>query len=623
MVEVLQSPVTGAEVRGTTEAEETQTTEAEETQTTEAEVTQTNDSIEPEPNGHLSNATTDTRSRHRKSHPIYHILWTWLLALLTIALFLLTVVYALGNTEVLDIPSIRLSTSLTILVLRVLSEVTGLCMISLIDGSLERLQWMLAARETGIALPGFMALFVGTGKLGMLNLLFRGFRGGRRWSLLRLLLVLGVPAMGIIILSRVNAGLVFKEYASFPVAAGLGDFDASNVEQYQEIAALQVTTDFKNLLQNPQLAVRVPPVVTDRSSCYDSDIFAGREACGVSYFVHGGLSLVTPPLVRNTTLPDAYVYLVKNMQGMQLDFTPITANSRFDETTDCIVAGNGVAAVQFCMSTSDGTTIDAKFVHCPTLISFNSSCLTDPSWHSSPGWNTSLTIHRRTADIHFSRYNFTTVLISNLSRNPVTLSIPPSSLLHVFNITFSGNALGFSSNTPGQQFIFYLSNYLVAAAASSSFGSLEAGIYLRNLLALPLYYFQPTYFSDAAAAITEDNVDMPNPAVPAELYTQAAFAEPSFRVQVARWSVWVYTVVGAVTIAVCVALLVLGSLEVTARKVPEASLWPVLDFATGCQVLEGREKLESHEEEQREQGGGSGLRNRLVNLRGLGWRLWA
>ncbi len=613
---------TEAEATQTAEPEVGQTTEPDVVQTTEPEVAQTADSIKTESNGRAPNEASPTRRPpHPKSHPIYQTLWTWLLPLLTIALFLLTVLYALGNIGILDIPSIRLSISLTILVLRVLSEATGLCMISLIDGSLEKLQCVLAARENGIALPGLLALGLGTGKLGMMNLLFRGFRGGKRWSLLRLSLVLGVPAMGIIILSRVNVGLDFKEYASFPVAAGLGDFDASNVEQWREIAALQVTTDFKNLLQNPQLAVRVPPLVTDRSSCFDSDIFAGQGACGVSYFVHGGVPLVTPPVVKNSTLPDAYVYLIKNMQGMQLDFNLIAASSLFDEATDCIVAGNGRAAVQFCISTSDGTTIDAKFVHCPMLLSRDSSCLTDPSWQSSPGWNTSLTIHRRTADIHFSRYNFTTVLISNLSRNPTSVSIPPSSLLHVFNVTFSGNALGFSSNTPGQQFIFYLSSFLAAAAASSSFGSLEARLYLRNLLALPLYYYQPTYLSDAAAAITEDNVNMPNPALPAELYTQAAFAAPSYRVQVARWSVWIYAVGGAVTIAVCVAVLVLGSLVTAAGRVPELSLWPALDFATGYQVLEDQGKLGSPaEEDQRESEGEASLKNRLVNLRGLGWR---
>ena len=118
--------------------------------------------------GASSNGKSSTTSPHPKS-PIYHIRLTWLLALATIALYTLTVLYALENTKILDLPSTRLSISLTILVLRVLSEVTSLCMVSLIDGSLERLQWMLAARDKGFALLGFLALGSGMGKLGMLE----------------------------------------------------------------------------------------------------------------------------------------------------------------------------------------------------------------------------------------------------------------------------------------------------------------------------------------------------------------------------------------------------------------------------------------------------------------------
>ena len=59
------------------------------------------------------------------------------------------------------------------------------------------------------------------------------------------------------------------------------------VDQWKDIVGLQITTDFKNFLQNSQLAVGVPPLITDKSTCYDSDIFAGQQACGSSYFVHG------------------------------------------------------------------------------------------------------------------------------------------------------------------------------------------------------------------------------------------------------------------------------------------------------------------------------------------------
>jgi hypothetical protein len=538
--------------------------------------------------------------------PIQQIRLTWLLTLPTIALFTLTVYIAFGNTGLLQSSSVRSSIRQTILVLRVLSELTALCMASLIDGSLERLQWMLTARTKGFLLPGFLSLGSGTGKLGMLNLLHRDFRGGGRWSLLRLILALGVPALSVITLSSVNAGLYFEEYTSFPVAAGIGNFKPSNVRDWREIAALQISTDFKNFLQNSQLAVGVDPISIDRSICSDSDIFTGRESCGTSSFVHGGLQLVTPSPTRNNSIPNSYVYLVKKMRGLQIDFHPLALTARFDGTTDCLVAGNEGSAVQFCVSNSEKTIINAKYVQCPILISGNSSCLTDTSWLSSSGWTTSMIVHQRTADVYFSRYNFSTVAIRNLSP-PIVLEISHSSLLDVFNTTFSGNTLGFSSNSPGQQFITYLSIYL-SFAETSSFGRFEAGNYLRNLLALPLYYFQPTYLSEESRAINESNVDEPNPAVPPELHTAAAFADPSYQLLVAKWSIWLYTIGGAVMITFCLVLLIVGSLPYTAGNVPDTTLWPAIDLMASCDTTDTRKEGDNH----------GGLQEKLTRLNGLG-----
>ena len=48
---------------------------------------------------------------HGARFPVYQIRVTWLLALATIVLFTLTVLYAFGNTDILRVPSIRLSIS--------------------------------------------------------------------------------------------------------------------------------------------------------------------------------------------------------------------------------------------------------------------------------------------------------------------------------------------------------------------------------------------------------------------------------------------------------------------------------------------------------------------------------
>lgn len=222
-----------------------------------------------------------------------------------------------------------------------------------------------------------------------------------------------------------------------------------------------------------------------------------------------------------------------------------------------------------------------ELVHCP--ITIQGSCINDTTWHASTGWTTAMTAYRRRATVHYARYNETILSVSDLSAPSLINNLSAADLLIVYNATFIDNSNGFGCNTPGYQFIAYLSNKLTLAETSSP-AFFAAASNLRNLIALPLYYFTPLYISPYTAA------QGPLPTsiiqgVPSELYVDAALSNPVYHVSVAPWTVWLYTGVGALVLLTCLAVLFVGSfVRTTANGVPETTTttWPVLDFVANC-----------------------------------------
>jgi hypothetical protein len=241
-------------------------------------------------------------------------------------------------------------------------------------------------------------------------------------------------------------------------------------------------------------------------------------------------------------------------------------------------------------------------LHCPIDLQDASSCIKDTAWQSSTGWITAMTPYHRRATVNYARYNESILSISDLSSPDIITSVQAADLLTVFNVTFAGNPSGFSSNTVGHQFIVYLSSKLTFAELTSP-SYFSAASNLRNLLALPLYYFSPLYFSpfvEAQAPLPDTVIK----GVQKELYVTASLASPSYRVRVAPWTIWVYTFGGAFVLLSCLTVLVLGSLSWTAGRVPDTTMWPVVDFVANCS------------DEKRD--GDDGLIERLRMLHGKG-----
>jgi len=129
----------------------------------------------------------------------------WLANLFGILLITLTILYAGGSYSMANFNAIRSSSANTILVLRVLTEITSILLTLNLNFALENIKWRLVTRTKGLKLPDFLCLVPGTSLLGLSQLLFsKGstWASWRFWSLGRLVFLALLPILNVIIFSK-------------------------------------------------------------------------------------------------------------------------------------------------------------------------------------------------------------------------------------------------------------------------------------------------------------------------------------------------------------------------------------------------------------------------------------
>jgi hypothetical protein len=129
----------------------------------------------------------------------------WVSAGLSLLLLVLTIAYASRCIDASRYQSIGPSRSRTILVLRVLSELTTIMLGLTIAITMERVQWHQIVRERGQPFLSFLGLAPGTSIFGLAQLLFvKGpcMASWRFWSFSRLILLAIVPILNVVIFGK-------------------------------------------------------------------------------------------------------------------------------------------------------------------------------------------------------------------------------------------------------------------------------------------------------------------------------------------------------------------------------------------------------------------------------------
>ena len=158
----------------------------------------------------------------------------------------------------------------------------------------------------------------------------------------------------------VTTQTIFRSQNFFPVAAGIGSFNSSFAEEYSSIAGIYFATDFTNFLSDSKRVAVVAPLTRSNASCTTIRNEKATPSCGSSYFVSGGLDLISPWPQKNNDLPEAGFYTVHDLLGYQLDYSQLESDAKFDGVADCRVYGNRAAAIQICLSNTINNRLDAS-----------------------------------------------------------------------------------------------------------------------------------------------------------------------------------------------------------------------------------------------------------------------
>jgi len=131
---------------------------------------------------------------------------SWTCLIITIALFVLTILYACRPKFATSFRMIRSSSSRTIFVLRLLSQLTEFLLAVFLSTAFENIQWHLTwPGGEGAPFATVCALVPGTAVWGLLQIVFSNLGthlSARCWSMVRLFSLALVFALGVLIMSK-------------------------------------------------------------------------------------------------------------------------------------------------------------------------------------------------------------------------------------------------------------------------------------------------------------------------------------------------------------------------------------------------------------------------------------
>lgn len=123
-------------------------------------------------------------------------------------------------------------------------------------------------------------------------------------------------------------------------------------------------TRFKDFVSDQDLVANVSND-TDTAGCSSGLVNDTRGRCRAQYFVPGGIEQFAPRLLVGsafTTGSDIQPVLAKNLTGYYLQFEA-TNSTQFDQQTDCMKYGYGLASYQLCLKDVAPQTMSAcKFL---------------------------------------------------------------------------------------------------------------------------------------------------------------------------------------------------------------------------------------------------------------------
>jgi hypothetical protein len=355
------------------------------------------------------------------------------------------------------------------------------------------------------------------------------------------------------------------------VSAGLATFDPTIANATRDVVAPLISRYVNSMLQDRSLTWpvdHIDPACTADKNC-------------TSFLIAGPYSTVSPwpfPGVEEGLETDAF--RITNAPFYQVDMWGLEPGVvTFLQSRNCVVYGGLNATSDYSTSVcvaehdTEGVLAAGKLTRLPEHIIKGNISNSFAGWTScqlgysptngsclAPGgeedWGTFLHFYRRNATITFSRSDLQILTVSELS-DPHPQNITPSALFTALDAILyrpdrADSALKFYDIRSAE----YLLTQTIGVQLWSSLFNTSAGLnvgrdWLKNLVTLPVYVFQPTYLAliPYLPSLSADNGTRPQPNLPRENYVEGAYCIVDQRSIPGRGTVYAYTAVAGLLIA--------------------------------------------------------------------------
>ncbi|KAG8166942.1 hypothetical protein KVR01_002631 [Diaporthe batatas] len=544
--------------------------------------------------------------------------WTLCLLLLALIMVVLAGLYSTGSAKLLMKDRFFTTSSANaILILRVLTEACALMMAALVVVVVEDLQWALASRPEGVSLLHFVGMDSGTGVWGLLRLLATADWKEKYSSLFRLIVICTIPLPGIILMGDIAIELVFFPQETYPVSAGIGNFNASYINQIDPVSLTALLVQMGTPAWSDRDSFTMDPLGPGEGLCTKSATDNSWAPCAESHLLTGGIVSISPQSDDLAKFPESTAYVVPRTRLLHLEYGVVHDCKTLFEEGHCYLIGTAAAASYWCASAGPFNELLFGSAYCPLAIQAKKTCLEDSSWWSPLVMASSLMVYDRYGTVNYDRGNFSILSVTDLTK-PVQKVIR----LEEYMLALSAVVPGFKPKTTNDGNSTDNANsdskpamkgdnsalavYAVTALPINDNEvakklSLKA---IRKAMSVPFNYFHENYFS--RPSIFE--LEKPRAGLSADMYTNLSLAIMSHQVIAGPTSRWLFGLISGMLLTLCAAIII-ATARVCKRR-PQRCGYPTLDFAAVCAVKGGIPRPPSNDEAD----GHHGLHRSLTQL---------
>ncbi|KAH7117881.1 hypothetical protein B0J11DRAFT_592362 [Dendryphion nanum] len=435
----------------------------------------------------------------------------------------------------------------------------------------QKLEWFLALTST-TGVEGLGKILWGEGTRGQRRVVGGKIRG---LALARLVFIFVlIPGPGMLLVANMDQKTLFFPTRSMEVSAGLAVYDPSLAITFRNAVGPTISGLMSSMLRDRSMIWEMAPISKECRRSRDCR----------SYLIAGPALTVAPwPFTIEEVNVDGF--RLKNTPFSQVEFWEPSQNFTASESRDCTLYGglNRTESYSFpiCMiqQGSAAEPILAAWKVCTGGYTQNGTCLFASS-RDQRSWTSWVQFYRRNATLTFSRSTFTIEEIDDVSTHQI-LQITPGDLFEAFNSVLyrpfqSTNDVRYDLNSDRYTRTQHIGLNLYRGISSDRGAGLTFGHdWLRNLLAMPLYIFQPTITSAGAEIPGVENGTQVAPNLPKENYVQGSYCVASKRAVPAFEFVLSYAVLAGVVLM----FITLGKMACSVLSgYVETSDFPLLDF---------------------------------------------